>query len=271
MKKLISAIVLSTLLHLLLVFNILSHHTKADTTQGTKKYEKITLVKLRVQKEVPKEVPKNIKKTVKKTEKKKQSKQKEEVSKKNTKNTKNIKKQKQSKKVNIQDSYQKDINKFYKKIDKANKKVVEKLPKNSQKSKKDEKNKLMSYLSAPSVDAKTYDDLAKSYLNLYGKKFEKFTKIQKAYIEKHLEDIGLITQRYLYYPDSAVATRSQGGNVVQFYLHPNGDISDLILLQSSGYSTLDDNSLQTVRVAYKDYPRPKQVTLIRIFINYRLR
>jgi len=258
MKKLIIAIVLSTLLHLLLVFNILSHHNMVDAKQAPKKIEKITLVNLKVQKELAKNTEK-IKKA--KTKKQKQKK---------SKSLKKIK-SKQKKETNIQDSYQKDINKFYKKIDKANKKVIEKLPKKSKGNKEDEKNKLMSYLSAPSVDAKTYDDLAQSYLNLYGEKFDKFTKVQKAYIKKHLEDIGLITQRYLYYPDSAVATRSQGTNIVQFYLHPNGDISDLVLLRSSGYSSLDENSLQTVKIAYKDYPRPKQITLIRIFINYRLR
>jgi protein TonB len=72
------------------------------------------------------------------------------------------------------------------------------------------------------------------------------------------------------YPDIAVRTGQQGTNVVTFYLHPNGDISGLRLLRPMGYEALDKNTLEVIRIAYKDYPRPKEKTKITFFVTYRL-
>ncbi|MGD9595809.1 MAG: energy transducer TonB, partial [Wolinella sp.] len=62
----------------------------------------------------------------------------------------------------------------------------------------------------------------------------------------------------------------EGINAVEFYLHPNGDISDLRLIRSVGYTLLDKNSLKTIEIAYKDYPRPKTKTKIRIKVYYKI-
>lgn len=59
-------------------------------------------------------------------------------------------------------------------------------------------------------------------------------------------------------------------NIVEFFLHPNGDISDLKLINSSGYSSLDKNSIETIEIAYKDYPRPNEKTKIKIYVYYKL-
>ena len=59
-------------------------------------------------------------------------------------------------------------------------------------------------------------------------------------------------------------------NIVEFYLHPNGDISDLKLTESSGYSSLDKNSIETIEFAYKDYPKPKEKTKVKIYVYYKL-
>ena len=69
---------------------------------------------------------------------------------------------------------------------------------------------------------------------------------------------------------SMYTIEKEGDNVIEFYLHPNGDITELMLLRSSGYSLLDENSLHTIKIAYKDYPYPSEKTKIRIRVTYRI-
>ncbi len=118
---------------------------------------------------------------------------------------------------------------------------------------------------------KPIDKITQSYLNLYGNEYNNFTPKQKKYLKENLKDIGRITQKYLFYPRIAARTRQYGTNVVEFYLYPNGDISDLKLIRKLYYTSLDENSIHTIQIAFKDYPRPKTKTKIRIYINYRLR
>ena len=107
----------------------------------------------------------------------------------------------------------------------------------------------------------------------YGEEFNTFTPTQKKFIEKNLGSIYRITQRTLTlngYPPLAVQTRQQGTNIVTFYLHPNGDISNLRLKRRIGYAALDKNTLHTIRIAYKDYPLPKTKTKITFYVEYNL-
>ena len=92
----------------------------------------------------------------------------------------------------------------------------------------------------------------------------------KVYLEKNLKTIGSITQKYLRYPAISVRTRQSGTNIIEFTLHPNGDITQPIITSSSGYEALDSNTIKTIEIAYKDYPRPTQATKIRIYVTYRL-
>ena len=108
---------------------------------------------------------------------------------------------------------------------------------------------------------------------LYGREFYTFTKTQKRFIKNHLSEIYRITQNTLYlngYPEVAVRTRQQGVNVVSFYLHPNGSISNLRLVKPMGYEALDKNTIAVIQIAYKDYPRPKTKTKIVFYVNYQL-
>ncbi len=108
---------------------------------------------------------------------------------------------------------------------------------------------------------------------LYKADFSTFTKEQQKFIQDNLWRIAKITQKYLYlrgYPYIAIKTRQEGINAVEFTLHPNGDITSLRLLTSSGYEALDKNSIETIKTAYKDYPRPKEPTKIRINVHYSI-
>lgn len=114
------------------------------------------------------------------------------------------------------------------------------------------------------------DELTQSYIDLYGEEFMTFSDETKEFLKENLSDIGRITQQYLMYPSISIRTKQQGMNVVEFFLHPNGDITELKLIKSSTYTALDSNSIHTIKVAYKDYPKPKEVTKIRIFVYYKL-
>jgi TonB family protein len=109
---------------------------------------------------------------------------------------------------------------------------------------------------------------------LYGKEYDGFSAKQKEFIRMNLGLIYRITQRTLIrngYPEVAIRTHQQGTNVVSFYLHPNGDISHLRLKRRIGYSALDKNTLEVIRIAYKDYPLPAKTTKIVFYVTYNIR
>lgn len=110
----------------------------------------------------------------------------------------------------------------------------------------------------------------KNISEFYGAEFGQLGLEEQEYILNNLAYIGRITQSYLRYPPNAGMLAQSGGNVVEFYLHPNGDISDLKIIKKSGFILLDRNSIKTIEIAYKDYPHPKTKTLIRFYINYYL-
>ena len=108
---------------------------------------------------------------------------------------------------------------------------------------------------------------------LYGEEFGKLTPGQQQYIIDNQEVMRRITQQVLtrvarvnLTPDLNV-NRS---NVIEFYLHPNGDMSDFKFLSKSGYYVLDDTTKETIEYAYSRYPRPKEKTLIRYNVYYNL-
>jgi len=165
-----------------------------------------------------------------------------------------------------------------KKLEKKKKKIVKKTrPKRPSRPKSGLAGALMgsgrSVSLAPSRPSAPNYNSSRMIKQLYGSEFDTFTSTQKKFIKKNLGLIHRITQRTLIqngYPDIAVRTMQEGTNVVTFYLHPNGNITNLRLLSRIGYTALDDNTLQVIRIAYKDYPHPKTRTKITFYVNYSL-
>ncbi|WP_121020305.1 energy transducer TonB [Helicobacter vulpis] len=121
-----------------------------------------------------------------------------------------------------------------------------------------------SYEADKGLDTQTRKDID----DLYGEEFGDLGTAEKDFIRSNLSEIGRITQRYLEYPSAAGYLGQDGVDAVEFYLHPNGDITGLKIIMASGYKLLDDNTLKTITIAYKDYPRPTTTTLIRIRVRY---
>lgn len=115
------------------------------------------------------------------------------------------------------------------------------------------------------------DSLTQNYIKLYGNEYFNLPSNVKKYLKENLNEIGRITQQYLRYPSIAIKTRQAGTSILEFTLRPNGDIVNLKIIGSSSYQVLDKNSIKTIKVAYKDYPRPTEDTLVRIYVSYRLK
>ena len=122
-------------------------------------------------------------------------------------------------------------------------------------------------------------DAAQSSINqniqeLYGDTFGELSAGEQKYILDNQEIMRRITQKVLTRVGSVNLKgnlRVNADNIVEFYLYPNGDISDIRLIKKSGYFVLDHTTEETIEYAYAKYPRPDQKTLIRYKVGYYLR
>ena len=113
-------------------------------------------------------------------------------------------------------------------------------------------------------------------MDLYGDKLGDYGVEEAKFIINNLKEIGRITQYHFSrrgYPKDALYLKQSGSNIAEFYLYPNGDISDLKITKDSKSIILDNNTLTTIEIAHRDYPRPSTKTKIIInmkyFISYR--
>ena len=144
------------------------------------------------------------------------------------------------------------------------------LNKQVQKIQKPKPIKKVEVIEKPKEDLlKDVDPLTKEYAKLYDN-FDQLPTKTKVFIIKNIKDIGEITGRYLIYPMMSAQAGQEGVNVVEFMLFPDGKISTPMVIKSSSYFLLDDNTVETIQEAYHDYPRPQKPTPIRIFVKYHL-
>ena len=108
---------------------------------------------------------------------------------------------------------------------------------------------------------------------LYGDKWGKLTPGQRQYMLDNQEIMRRITQQIL----NRVARVNLKNdinvnrtNVIEFYLHPNGDMTDFKFISKSGYFVLDHTTQETIEYAYSRYPRPKEKILVRYNVYYNL-
>jgi len=108
---------------------------------------------------------------------------------------------------------------------------------------------------------------------LYGEEFGKLSEGQQKYIIDNQEIMRRITQQVLTRVAKVNLSRDMNvnkKNIIEFYLHPNGDMTDFKFLKKSGYYVLDDTTKETIEFSYSRYPRPKEKTLIRYNVFYNL-
>lgn len=108
---------------------------------------------------------------------------------------------------------------------------------------------------------------------LYGDEFGKLSPEQQKYLLDNQEIMRRITQEVLNRVASVNLRRDMNvnsTNIIEFYLHPNGDMTDFRFLKKSGYFILDETTKETIEYAYSRYPRPSEKTLIRYNVFYNL-
>jgi periplasmic protein TonB len=121
--------------------------------------------------------------------------------------------------------------------------------------------------------AKRSTKLSDSIDKLYGDKFNELSEGEQKYILDNQEVMRRITQNVLdRYGHSRIPDniRTNDTNMIEFYLHPDGSISDIRFLKNSRLSILDDTTKEVIELAYAKYPRPQQKTLIRYRVWYNL-
>ncbi len=116
--------------------------------------------------------------------------------------------------------------------------------------------------------------IAQDLREAYGDEFGKLSEGEQKYLLDNQEIMRRITQEVLNrvgsvnLPDNLRVNRH---NIIEFYLYPNGDISEIKFIENSGFYILDDTTKETIEYAYSRYPRPQQKTLIRYKVGYYLR
>jgi TonB family protein len=123
--------------------------------------------------------------------------------------------------------------------------------------------------TSTTISIKSSDSVQK----LYGDKFGELSAGEQKYILDNSEAMRRITQGVLNrYGRSRIPDnlRVNDINMVEFYLHPDGSMSDMKMIKNSQFSILDDTTRETIEIAYKDYPRPQQKTYIRYRVWYSL-
>lgn len=129
----------------------------------------------------------------------------------------------------------------------------------------------------PNLRSTSSDSITKVSDNiqkLYGDKFGELSSGEQKYILDNQETMRRITQGVLdRYGRSKIPDhlRVDETNTIEFYLYPDGSISNIHFLNNSRFSILNDTTKETIELAYARYPRPAQKTLIRYRVWYNLR
>lgn len=121
--------------------------------------------------------------------------------------------------------------------------------------------------------SRSFTKLSDSIQKLYGDKFNELSEGEQKYILDNQEVMRRITQNVLdRYGRSRIPdnVRTNDTNMIEFYLHPDGSISDLHFLKNTQLSILNDTTKEVIELAYSKYPRPQQKTLIRYRVWYNL-
>lgn len=123
------------------------------------------------------------------------------------------------------------------------------------------------YIAAQAIPS----DQKREIIDLYGDELGDYGLAEIDFLVNNLRDIGRITQYHINrrgYPREAAILGQSGKNVIEFYLHPNGDISELRVVSSSNSIILDNDMQTNIKVAFREYPRPTTKVKIRFFMTY---
>jgi len=82
--------------------------------------------------------------------------------------------------------------------------------------------------------------------------------------------ISKLVREHLEYPYLARRMGWEGEVLLFFRLNPTGEVEEIKVLKSSGFEVLDKSAVNAVKRASKHFPRPKQIVLIKLPIQFKL-
>jgi protein TonB len=88
--------------------------------------------------------------------------------------------------------------------------------------------------------------------------------------EAQFSIISKLVREHLEYPYLARRMGWEGEVLLFFRLNPTGEVEELKVLKSSGFEVLDKSAVNAVKRASKHFPRPKQIVLIKLPIQFKL-
>ncbi|MFA6191368.1 MAG: TonB family protein [Sulfurimonas sp.] len=95
-------------------------------------------------------------------------------------------------------------------------------------------------------------------------------KLEKDYLEEHLQKIVKLLQENLYYPRSARQRGVVGEVVVKFMIKENGEVERVDVLSSSS-EILSNAAIKTIENLSGNFPKPKENLNLQLPINYSLK
>ncbi|MHC3994459.1 energy transducer TonB [Thiomicrolovo sp. ZZH C-3] len=128
--------------------------------------------------------------------------------------------------------------------------------------------------AAMSASARRESRIPNDIREAYGDAFGKLSAGEQKYLLDNQEIMRRLTQTQLNDTGSTMIPnnmRVNDYNIVEFYLHPDGRMTDFRTIRNSGFFLLDEVTKETIESVYWKYPRPEQKTLVRYKFGYYLR
>ncbi|MCD6173487.1 MAG: energy transducer TonB [Sulfurimonas sp.] len=99
---------------------------------------------------------------------------------------------------------------------------------------------------------------------------DKKIRLEKDYLNEHIQQISKLLQENLYYPRSARKRGITGEVIVKFKLSTNG-ITNSIEIISTNSDILSRAAIKTIKNLSGKFPKPKEELILHVPINYKLR
>jgi len=138
------------------------------------------------------------------------------------------------------------------------------------KKQKDVEQKTAAATATARRESRIPDDIREAY----GDTFGKLSEGERKYLLDNQEIMRRLTQTQLNATGATMIPnnmRVNDYNIVEFYLHPDGRMTDFRYVRNSGFFLLDSVTKETIESVYWKYPRPAQKTLVRYKFGYYLR
>ncbi|PHM17262.1 MAG: hypothetical protein CJD30_07655 [Sulfuricurvum sp. PD_MW2] len=95
--------------------------------------------------------------------------------------------------------------------------------------------------------------------------------VEEQYLDNHLSAIRDVLVKYRKYPNQAVRQKQEGDVRVSFRLKANGEVEDITIISSSGYTILDDDAKALIEKTSLYFPRPPKSIRITVPLRYSLK